>query len=45
MVKGEFRLTLPNPHRRDISPALLARSLKQAGVDRDTWLGDQSPIL
>jgi len=40
MVKGELRLTIPNPHNRDISPALLARILRQAGVDRDTWLSD-----
>ncbi len=37
MVKGEFRLTIPNPHAGDISIGLLARILAQAGIDRATW--------
>lgn len=39
MVKGDLRLTLPNPHRGDISPDLLARILRQAGTDRGQWVG------
>lgn len=37
MVKGELRLTLPNPHQSDIGRDLLARILRQAGIDRDEW--------
>jgi len=40
MLRADLRLTIPNPHRREISPALLARILKQAGIGRDTWLGE-----
>lgn len=40
MVKGELRLTIPNPHRQDIAPPLLARILRQAGIAREDWLGD-----
>ena len=38
MVKGMLRLVIPNPHQGDISGALLAKILKQAGIDRDQWL-------
>jgi predicted RNase H-like HicB family nuclease len=31
------RLTIPNPHRREIGPDLLARILRQAGVSRRDW--------
>ena len=37
MIKGTLRLTLPNPHQSEIGPALLARLLRQAGIDRVTW--------
>ena len=37
MVKGELKLYVPNPHRGDISRGLLARILRQAGIDRDEW--------
>jgi predicted RNA binding protein YcfA (HicA-like mRNA interferase family) len=37
MVRGNLRLTIPNPHRREIGTELLSRILKQAGVDRDDW--------
>lgn len=39
MVRGVQRLTLPNPHRGDVSVALLQRILRQAGIERDQWLG------
>jgi hypothetical protein len=39
MVKGELRLTIPNPHRRDIVPPLLARILRHAGIAHEVWLG------
>lgn len=37
MVKGNLRLTLPNPHQGEISKELLSRILKQAGVSRKEW--------
>jgi predicted RNA binding protein YcfA (HicA-like mRNA interferase family) len=37
MLRRERRLTLPNPHRTEISTDLLARILRQAGVTRQEW--------
>jgi predicted RNA binding protein YcfA (HicA-like mRNA interferase family) len=37
MTKGDQRLTIPNPHRGDISVPLLAEILRKAGVARDDW--------
>jgi predicted RNA binding protein YcfA (HicA-like mRNA interferase family) len=37
MVRGQVRLAIPNPHQGDISRDLLARILRQAGIDRDEW--------
>ncbi|MBM4031536.1 MAG: type II toxin-antitoxin system HicA family toxin [Planctomycetes bacterium] len=37
MVKDDITLFIPNPHRGDISSGLLARVLRQAGVDRSRW--------
>jgi len=37
MLHDTRRLILPNPHRHDISPSLLTRLLKQAGVTRTEW--------
>lgn len=37
MVKGELRLTIPNPHRGDIVWSLLKRILQQAGITPDDW--------
>lgn len=37
MVKGNVRLVIPNPHQGDISGALLARIIKQAGLSREEW--------
>lgn len=37
LIKGTLRLTLPNPHQDEIGSALLARILRQAGIDRETW--------
>jgi len=37
MLRGDQRLTLPNPHRGDSSVALLQRILRQAGIERDQW--------
>ncbi len=38
MVKDDLVLTLPNPHKQEISVDLLKRLLRQADIDRDTWL-------
>jgi predicted RNA binding protein YcfA (HicA-like mRNA interferase family) len=38
MVKGNLRLTIPNPHREKIGVALLLRILRQAGITREEWL-------
>ncbi|MCU0544623.1 MAG: type II toxin-antitoxin system HicA family toxin [Oscillatoriaceae cyanobacterium Prado104] len=37
MIKGELKLTIPNPHQGDISQALLARMLRQGNITRDDW--------
>ncbi len=37
MVKGDITLTLPNPHRSDISRGLLKRLLRQAGISTSDW--------
>jgi predicted RNA binding protein YcfA (HicA-like mRNA interferase family) len=37
MQKGELVLTIPNPHRSDISTGLLAIVLRQAGISRKKW--------
>ena len=37
MVRGSVRLTLPNPHRQEISADLLSRILRQAGIEREEW--------
>lgn len=38
MVKGNLRLTVPNPHKKEISVDLLQRILKQAGITREEWI-------
>jgi predicted RNA binding protein YcfA (HicA-like mRNA interferase family) len=37
MIKGKTRLTLPNPHRKQIYIDLLIRILKQAGISKEEW--------
>lgn len=37
MVRGSLKLFIPNPHAGEINTALLARILRQAGIDRDEW--------
>ena len=37
LLKGNLRLTIPNPHQGDISVDLLGKILKQAGISRDEW--------
>lgn len=37
MVRGTAVLTIPNPHRGDIGPKLLAIVLRQGGISRAEW--------
>ncbi|OGU13807.1 MAG: hypothetical protein A2X61_14115 [Ignavibacteria bacterium GWB2_35_12] len=37
MIKGNIRLTIPNPHRKEISVDLLIRLLRQAGILKEEW--------
>jgi predicted RNA binding protein YcfA (HicA-like mRNA interferase family) len=37
MVRDNLRLTIPNPHKGDIRPPLLARILRQAEILREEW--------
>lgn len=39
MLKGNLRLTIPNPHRQTISVDLLTRILRQAGITKQEWTG------
>jgi len=38
MIRGDLTLTIPNPHRGDISVDLLKRILRRADVTRDGWI-------
>ncbi|TVR35883.1 MAG: type II toxin-antitoxin system HicA family toxin [Spirochaetaceae bacterium] len=38
MIRGNLRLTIPNPHNRTIGVDLLVRILRQAGISRQQWL-------
>ena len=37
MIRGDVTLRIPNLHQSDIGRDLLARILRQAGIDRETW--------
>jgi len=37
MVKGDFTLTIPNPHQKDIGREFLIRILRQAGIAKEEW--------
>ena len=37
MVKGTLKLSIPDPHRGEISRDLLAKILRQAGIEHDEW--------
>jgi len=37
LLRGELKLTIPNPHQGDISIGLLGKILKQAQISRDEW--------
>jgi hypothetical protein len=38
MIRGDLVLSVPNPHRSEISVDLLVRILRQAGISREDWL-------
>ena len=40
MVKGDVKLTVPNPHREEIGVSLLMRLLKQAGISKEEWMSN-----
>lgn len=37
MLKEDFKIFIPNPHRGDIDKKLLGKVLKQAGISREEW--------
>jgi predicted RNA binding protein YcfA (HicA-like mRNA interferase family) len=37
MIRGDLVLTIPNPHRAEISVDLLTRILRQARISREEW--------
>ena len=39
MKRGNLTLIVPNEHEGDIRPGCLSRLLKQAGISREEWLG------
>jgi predicted RNA binding protein YcfA (HicA-like mRNA interferase family) len=38
MVRGNLRLTIPNPHKQNIGVDLLTKILRQAGITREKWI-------
>ena len=38
MKRGKLRLTVPNPHGRQIDSVLIKEILKQAGIPNGDWL-------
>ena len=41
MRRGDLTVIIPNPHEGDIGVDLLRRILRQAGVTREEWLGEE----
>ncbi len=41
MIKEDIRLTLPNPHKKEIGIDLLKRILRQAGISNNEWLSSK----
>jgi len=37
MIRDDIRLTLPNPHQKEIGIDLLRRILRQANISIDEW--------
>lgn len=38
IINETLRLTIPNPHKREVGVDLLVRLLKQANITKDEWL-------
>jgi predicted RNA binding protein YcfA (HicA-like mRNA interferase family) len=41
MIKDTLRLTVPNPHKQTIRIDLLIRILRQDGIARNEWIGEE----
>lgn len=37
MLRGNLRLTIPNPHKQKAGVDLLIRILRQAGITKEEW--------
>ena len=37
MVRDDVTIRVPNPHKADVGKELMARILRQAGIDKDEW--------
>lgn len=37
MIKENMRLTIPNPHQKEISVSLLMRILRQGKISKENW--------
>lgn len=38
MIKGSLVLTIPNPHRSEISVDLVSRIIRHAEISREKWI-------
>jgi predicted RNA binding protein YcfA (HicA-like mRNA interferase family) len=43
MRRDDLMVIIPHPHEGDIGVGLLSRLLRQAGVAREEWLGQDEP--
>jgi hypothetical protein len=37
MIKDDLRLTIPNPHKKEIGVDLLSRILRMANISKEQW--------
>jgi predicted RNA binding protein YcfA (HicA-like mRNA interferase family) len=37
MQKGDFKVSIPNPHRGDLSKGLVAEILREIDIDQKEW--------
>ena len=45
MRRGDVTLIIPNSHAGKIGVGLLQRLLRQAGISREEWLGNERSLL
>ena len=38
MLRGNLRLTIPNPHKQKVGVDLLIRILRQTGITKEEWM-------